>query len=211
MSRFKIVRSRRKVLWIGAFFFLLSVISWNFQHLSLLSLRALLHTDITVLSPITRKHIAVASRFPLHQDVYLPLVQVLQNSLTPDGRVQVYASLPPWGFSTIMNRFHLYNGSVKEETELIHDITVNPGEGGIDMVILGTCEIDLRGDGTWVNDLLVAWDAREPTHKFQLVCIVHNVVDAGWQGVISDFARRSAIRFITLSDQYDYLTSLYLF
>jgi len=64
------------------------------------------------------------------------------------------------------------------------------------MVVLGTCEIDLRH---W-DTLLAAWDARDAAHKFQLVCMVHHALDNGWQPLITEWSRRNAIRFLTISE-----------
>jgi len=66
------------------------------------------------------------------------------------------------------------------------------------LVVLGTCEVDLRGG--WSEDLLSAWDARDAAHKFKLVCIVHNVDDSNWQRSITEWARRRAIRILPISE-----------
>ena len=50
--------------------------------------------------------------------------------------------------------------------------------------------------------LLKAWDARDEAHKFELVCIVHNVVDTYWQTAIPEWSRRNAIRFLPISEKY---------
>ncbi|KAJ7678990.1 hypothetical protein DFH06DRAFT_975066 [Mycena polygramma] len=118
------------------------------------------------------------------------------------GAVEVYAPAPdPFGFEfqTIVDTLRLYHGEIKSSDQLIDEINSNMGDGGIDMVVLGTCEIDLRG-GPWPEELLAAWDARDSVHKFQLVCIVHNVQDNSWQRQITQWAQRDAIRILPISE-----------
>ena len=54
----------------------------------------------------------------------------------------------------------------------------------------------------WRSELLAAWEARDADHKFQLVCMVHNVVDYNWQAAIPEWSRRNAFRVLTISEQY---------
>ncbi|KAJ6513047.1 hypothetical protein C8R45DRAFT_812313 [Mycena sanguinolenta] len=116
------------------------------------------------------------------------------------GVVEVYAP-DEFGFEfqTIVDTLGLYHGQNRRSDELIGAINSNMGDGGIDLVILGTCEVDLRG-GPWSEELLAAWDARDAAHKFQLVCIVHNVRDDGWQHWITQWSQRNAIRILPISE-----------
>ena len=50
--------------------------------------------------------------------------------------------------------------------------------------------------------MLAAWDARDAAHKFQLVCMVHNVADTYWQIPIPEWSSRNAIRLLPISEQY---------
>ncbi|KAJ7707475.1 hypothetical protein B0H17DRAFT_918123 [Mycena rosella] len=123
----------------------------------------------------------------------------MARSLT-GGTVEVYAPFPfGFEFQTIVETLQLYRGEVKSPDALIDAINSNMGDGGIDLVVLGTCEIDLRW-GAWPEELLAAWDARDAAHKFKLACIVHNVKDEGWQSNIAEWARRGAIRILPISE-----------
>jgi len=102
-------------------------------------------------------------------------------------------------FQTIVDTLGLYHGETKHSEELIKAIKSNMGDGGIDLVVLGTCEVDLRF-GSWPEELLAAWDARDAAHKFQLVCIVHNVRDDSWQQWITQWSQRNAIRILPISE-----------
>jgi hypothetical protein len=93
------------------------------------------------LLPATRAHqnIAVASEFPFHFDVYFALVWSLERVMKGYGSVQIYADLPSFfDFQTIVDILRLYHGSVKNSADLIYDIE----NTAIDMVVIGTCEIE---------------------------------------------------------------------
>jgi hypothetical protein len=144
--------------------------------------------------PQKRHRVAVASTFGFHFDVYMALVWTLQRVMdrSQTGSVEIYTPAPfNFEFQTIVDNLQLYRGETKTSDELIEAINSNMGDGGIDMVVLGTCEFEcvffsfwrklplsspysLRG-GPWPEELLAAWDARDDAHKFKLVCIVHNV------------------------------------
>ncbi|KAJ7158594.1 hypothetical protein C8R46DRAFT_1109642 [Mycena filopes] len=158
----------------------------------------------TLAVPQKRHHVAVASTFGFHFDVYMALVWTLERVMGNNqsgGGVQVYAPLPfGFNFSTIVENQGLYHGDVKNFEALVQDLNSNQGEGGIDLVVLGTCEFDLRNGQPWREELLAAWDARDAAHKFKLVCIVHNVNDIGWQTIITPWAQRNAIRILPISE-----------
>ena len=93
--------------------------------------------------PQIRKNIAVASGFGAHFDVYMALVWTLERVMKNEGKVQVYARTPfMFDFNRIVEEYHLYNGTFKHHDDLLRDINNDAGDGGIDMVILGTCEIE---------------------------------------------------------------------
>ncbi|KAK7055565.1 putative eukaryotic translation initiation factor 5 [Favolaschia claudopus] len=158
-------------------------------------------TNITIPLDTVRKtrHIAVATTYGVHMDVYMSLAwtfqKVLDQSPSSRGSVEVYAPFPfIFDFHTVVEKLALYRGEVKKPDALIE--AVNAGE--IDVVVLGTCEIDLRS--SWGEDLLSAWDARDAAHKFTLVCIVHNGPEAAPKKTIEAFAQRRAIRIMAISD-----------
>jgi hypothetical protein len=142
------------------------------------------------------KNIAVASVFGFHFDVWLALVWTIERVWKGHGHVQVYADAPPffYDFDTILDRLGLYHGSIKNPTELIKDLHQNTA---IDMVIFGTCTIDV---GHWHKELLAAWEARDDDHKFQLACIPHHQEEFGWHDLITPWARRNSFRLLPISD-----------
>ncbi|SJL09859.1 uncharacterized protein ARMOST_13240 [Armillaria ostoyae] len=157
----------------------------------------------------SRHHIAIASTFGFHHDVYMALAwtvgRVLERSVA-GGSLQVYAPSPfGFGFQTVVDDLDLYHGKIHNPDDLIRDLRSTGTETVYDIVILGTCEIeyvisppDLR-DG--LNDeLLAAWDERDEHHKFKLICIVHDVTDTTWQPVITEWTRRNTIRFLPISE-----------
>ncbi|KAK7033284.1 F-actin-capping protein subunit beta [Favolaschia claudopus] len=153
-------------------------------------------------SPLIRRRVAVASNFGFHFDVYMSVVWTLERIFDRNpagGVVEVFApSEFGFEFQQIVDRLGLYHGENRNANDLIEAINSNQGDGGIDLVVLGTCEVDLRF-GTWAEELLAAWDARDRAHKFQLVCIVHNVKDDAWHPRITEWAQRGAIRLLPIS------------
>ncbi|KAF8071768.1 hypothetical protein FPV67DRAFT_1560545 [Lyophyllum atratum] len=118
---------------------------------------------------------------------------------TSIGNIDVFAKVPfNYHFQTVVDDFGLYRHEYRRPDDLLPALKTGADEGGIDLVILGTCEIDLRE--AWTKDLLSIWDDRPEGHKFQLVCIVHNVKDVAWQPAITEWSRRGAIRLITISE-----------
>ncbi|KAJ7227367.1 hypothetical protein GGX14DRAFT_347996 [Mycena pura] len=117
------------------------------------------------------------------------------------GIVDVYAPQPfAFDFQKTVETLQLYRGEIKQPETLIDEINGNVGVGGIDMVVLGTCEFECVAFGSLHEQLLAAWDARDIAHKFKLVCIVHNVNDNAWQKFIAQWARRNAIRILSISE-----------
>ncbi|KAJ7170873.1 hypothetical protein C8R43DRAFT_875713 [Mycena crocata] len=113
------------------------------------------------------------------------------------GTVDVYAPSPfGFEFQSIVESLHLYRGDVESPDGLIDTLNADTS---IDVVILGTCEVDLRY-GSWPEQLLSAWDARSADSKFKLVCVVHNAMDEPWQRWIPEWAHRDAIRILPISE-----------
>ncbi|PPQ87891.1 hypothetical protein CVT25_001233 [Psilocybe cyanescens] len=155
-----------------------------------------LSEDLLQKFPQKRKNVAVASTFGYHFDVYMTVAWTLQRVMK-EGKVQVYTPGPFYfDFQRIIDSYNLYDGTYKDYNTLVQDVTGVSDEGGIDLIVLGTCEVDMRH---WHEKLLEAWDARDAAHKFQIVCIVHNVRDEAWQPMIQEWSRRDAIRLLPIS------------
>jgi hypothetical protein len=95
--------------------------------------------------PQKRHRVAVASTFGFHFDVYMALVWTLQRVMdrSQTGSVEIYTPAPfNFEFQTIVDNLQLYRGETKTSDELIEAINSNMGDGGIDMVVLGTCEFE---------------------------------------------------------------------
>jgi hypothetical protein len=96
--------------------------------------------------PQKRHRVAVASTFGFHFDVYMSLVWTLERVMgrSPSGGVvEVYAPAEfGFEFQTIVDTLGLYHGENRHSDELIQAINSNMGDGGIDLVVLGTCEFE---------------------------------------------------------------------
>jgi len=140
--------------------------------------------------------------FIFHFDVYMSFASSLAralNSTSTGGSIEVFAQTPfRFRFQTIIDDLNMYMDSYRDPQDLLPALRSQMGDGGIDTVVLGTCEADLRGD--WTKDLISIWDERDDAHKFQLICVVHNAADTAWQPAIQEWSRRSAIRLITISE-----------
>lgn len=108
--------------------------------------------------PFRHKHIAVASDFGAHFDVYLAFVKTLHevlssdNATYPDWSLQVFAGTPDaHGFRDIVDMLRLYEGSYRLTNDLEDalrydgsesDSEVGSGNVVFDLVVFGTCEIE---------------------------------------------------------------------
>jgi hypothetical protein len=162
----------------------------------------------------------VASAFGAHFDVYLTVAWTLKRIMVKEREsLQVYAPTPfLFNFQEVVDRYGLYKGEIKDPNDLLGDIKSGGHDGGIDLMILGTCEVEYILSSShyaytsqlflmshsmpyWNEELLVAWDARDAAHKFEIVCIVHNADDVRWQSAIPAWSRRNAIRLLPISEQ----------
>ena len=92
--------------------------------------------------PQVRKNIAIASSFGAHHDVFLALAWTVERVMK-NRTLTVYAPLPyGHGFQDIVDELGLFHGITKNYDELIRDVLANPGAEGIDIIILGTCEVE---------------------------------------------------------------------
>ncbi|KAH6914690.1 hypothetical protein BKA70DRAFT_1368586 [Coprinopsis sp. MPI-PUGE-AT-0042] len=111
-----------------------------------------------------------------------------------EGRVQVYSNGPfRFDFQTVVESIGLFEGTLKDQRDFLPELREDES---IDLVILGTCEIE---QSEWSEALLKIWDERDASHKFKIVCIVHNMQDEGWQENIPHWSRRNAIRLLPIS------------
>lgn len=95
--------------------------------------------------PVRRRHnIAVASVFGYHFDVYMALVWTLRKVLSSDeqGVVRVFAEPFSMGFPAIIDRLGLYRGTQMSPNDLVPEVLLSSINTSIDMVILGTCEVE---------------------------------------------------------------------
>jgi len=94
--------------------------------------------------PLVHKNVVVASGFGAHFDVYLAVAWTLQRVMPKDqGSLQVYAPTPFFfKFQDVVDRYQLYEGEIKHFNDLLGDIKSVGEDGGIDLLILGTCEIE---------------------------------------------------------------------
>ena len=96
--------------------------------------------------PLKRQRVAVASKFSYHFDVYISFAWSLaraMNRSSTGGMLEVYAETPfHYHFQTIINDLHLYPHGYRNPEDLLPAIKNHTGEGGIDTVVLGTCEAE---------------------------------------------------------------------
>ena len=59
------------------------------------------------------------------------------------------------------------------------------------------------------DELRAAWEQRGDEHKFKIVCIVHNMLDVGWQTNIEWWSRRDSIRLLPIGEQYVPVSPMY--
>jgi len=94
--------------------------------------------------PLAHKNVVVASVFGAHFDVYMAVAWTLHRIMPKNQgpSLRVYAQVPfLYKFQEVVNRYGLYEGEYQDPEHLIRDIQ-RDNEGGIDLLILGTCEIE---------------------------------------------------------------------
>ena len=94
--------------------------------------------------PQTHSNVVVASAFGAHFDVYMTVAWTLQRIMVKEpGNLQVYAPTPfLFNFQEVVDRYGLYKGEIKDPIDLLGDIKNGGHDAGIDLMILGTCEIE---------------------------------------------------------------------
>ena len=93
--------------------------------------------------PIKRRNVVVGSVFPHHFDVYMTVVWTLERVLSsiPDSQVHVFAEPFNYGFQSLVDRLGLYHGRRRGTNELVPFLSTEEG-GAVDMIVLGTCEVE---------------------------------------------------------------------
>ncbi|KAL0955052.1 hypothetical protein HGRIS_003970 [Hohenbuehelia grisea] len=164
------------------------------------------HPSQAVLVEHPKYHkVAVATAFGFHHDVYLTVAWTLKRMSPNLGSrapaVHVYAKPPfTYGFQDVVEELQLYDGVVEDSDHFLDDFERLSGDDAFDMIVLGTCEFDLRQDRDWHKRLLAAWDKRDDAHKFKIVCIIHDVKESEWLPHLPEWTRRNAIRFLPISE-----------
>ncbi|KAL7414541.1 hypothetical protein BDY24DRAFT_385586 [Mrakia frigida] len=153
------------------------------------------------------RRVMVASHFTAHEDVYMSLVHTLSSLLPSPKNVRVYAAEFRWGFADIVEQIGLYPGKTYHDpatlagdlakTDLFGAVKGDVGKKA-DMVVLGTCEIDMEH---FSEDLFKQYLARPADDKFTLVCIVHNAFAVEWLIKYgADWVKEGALRIMPISD-----------
>lgn len=93
------------------------------------------------IAPITRKHVAIASFFSYHFDVYMALAWTLERVLAavPGSNLHVFAQPFFYGFQSVVEDLGLYHGARGGIEDFMPYVRSNPT---LDTIILGTCEVE---------------------------------------------------------------------
>ncbi|KAL7414568.1 hypothetical protein BDY24DRAFT_440530 [Mrakia frigida] len=163
-----------------------------------------------------RKRIAVVTSFGAH-DVFMSLVDTLESILLPPSSspphspasslpntaassspVRVYTRGLRYGLGTqVLSELGIYSAPYYGSDQALEDIDAGWEGKGADVVVLGTCEIDME---YYSDSLWKIWQSRPDDRKFSLVCIVHNSGDFGWAEKYSgDWARTDSLRIMPIS------------
>ena len=104
------------------------------------------------LPPVRRRNVAIATAFGFHFDVYMAFAKTLgdvMDALESDGgaragTVNIFAPDFQLGFQDVTDELGLWkHRGVREAPEkLIEYLDADPGDGGIDLVVFGTCEVE---------------------------------------------------------------------
>lgn len=96
-----------------------------------------------------RRHVAVATSFWPHMEVYMPVTWTFGKVLGADSTLQVYANPLGGEYGSVAEEIGMYDMTgrgLKGPEMLIQDINNNTlfgeDDGMIDVVVFGTCEIE---------------------------------------------------------------------
>lgn len=97
--------------------------------------------NLTTSLPVTRKHVAIASFFGYHFDVYMALAWTLERVLTkvPGSELHVFAQPFYYGFQSVVEDLGLYHGVRDDVEDFLPYVRSNPT---LDLIVLGTCEVE---------------------------------------------------------------------
>ena len=108
--------------------------------------KSAVHPSLFKTIPQKRHRVAVASMFIFHFDVYMSFASSLaraMNSSSTGGSIEVYAQTPfRFRFQNIIDDLNMYPHGYRDPQDLVPALRSQMGDGGIDTVILGTCEIE---------------------------------------------------------------------
>lgn len=121
---------------------------WRYEALSFVPIPQISITTQTSQSlnlqsiPERRKNVVIASSFGYHFDVYLAVAWTLKRVMR-ESSLRLYTPWPYYfDFQKIVDGYGLYNGEYDSHENLMRDVRANGGDGGIDLIIFGTCEIE---------------------------------------------------------------------
>lgn len=98
---------------------------------------------------VRRRHVAVASAFGFHFDVYMAFVKTLGDVMDgwptdAHGNISIFAPEFQLGYQDVVDDFGLWkHAGVRGTHEMLIDaLADNGGDGAIDLVVFGTCEVE---------------------------------------------------------------------
>ncbi|CDO74195.1 hypothetical protein BN946_scf185043.g247 [Trametes cinnabarina] len=153
--------------------------------------------------PRRRRNVAFATSFVLHGDVYMAFAKSVGDVMDAEGgddqRIDLFAPEFSFGFQGVVDDLNLWThrGIRAGTDQLIEHVNKSSEDGGIQLIVLGTCEFDMNH---YQSALVDAWGSRRDDDKFKIACVVHNVDDLRWQRHIPFWARRNAIRLLPIAD-----------
>ncbi|PIL36619.1 hypothetical protein GSI_00308 [Ganoderma sinense ZZ0214-1] len=159
--------------------------------------------SVTPTTPsIQRRNVTFATSFVYHGDVYMALAKSMGDVMDKEGvrgQINVFAQPFPFGFQEVVEDLNLWKhqGVRSDHQSFIEFLNSHTGDGGVDLIVLGTCQYDLP---YWHDALKDAWERRDAAHKFKIVCYVHNAKDMDWRRWVPYWSRRHAIRLVAIGD-----------
>ncbi|KAI0750673.1 hypothetical protein C8Q80DRAFT_1153320 [Daedaleopsis nitida] len=154
------------------------------------------------LNPLRRRNVSFATSFVYHGDVYMALAKSMGDIMDTEEaptQIHIFAQPFPFGFQEVLDDLHLWKhqGVREHHDKFIDFLNSETGDGGVDLIVLGTCQYDLP---YWFDAFKDAWERRDADHKFKIVCYTHNLKDMDWQRWFPWWAQRNAIRLIAIGD-----------
>ena len=104
--------------------------------------------NVSLTTTRRRKNVAVASSFGAHFDVYMAFVKTLGDVMDEDDMdgqvIHLFAPEFNHGFQELTDEFHLWThrGIRADQDHLIDHVNSNVGDGGVDLIVFGTCEFE---------------------------------------------------------------------